>query len=130
MNTILRLKYKREYFDLMQMKIGAKEVITISDDGTIISKDYQSGSRKAHSVRKVRCPLASYEKLCKEIESCIENADRQDFYVDDSSEELKIVHKYGRVQIMDRGLGSEDVHIGDVMNEFLAKYIDENKIWS
>ena len=60
-------------------------------------------------------------KPCVQIEACIEFADRLDFYVDDSSEELKIYRKFGRVQIVDRGLGNRDVHIGEIMHEFLDR---------
>ena len=38
---------------------------------------------------------------------------------DDSSEELKIYHLYGRVQTVDRGLGNKNNHIGSVMWDFL-----------
>ena len=65
MNTILRLEYKREYFDLELMKIGAKKIVTITDDGMIVSKEYVAGSRKVRSVQKERCTLKAYEILCK-----------------------------------------------------------------
>ena len=116
--SIVKLVYKREFFDISQMKIGAKKITTITADGTVVIKEYNPGSRKAYSMRKISCTVDAYEALCDKIESCIENADRLDFYVDDASEELKIFHKYGRVQIVDRGLGNEEVHIASIMHEF------------
>jgi hypothetical protein len=47
--------YKREFFDLSIMKSGAKEITTITADGTITEKKYAVGSRKAHAVKKVQC---------------------------------------------------------------------------
>ena len=101
------------------MKPGGRTITTITNDGMIVFKEYTPGSRKAHLVYKGKCSAEDYEELCERIENCIKNADRLDFYVDDASEELKIFHRYGRVQIMDRGLGNEDIHIGEIMHEFL-----------
>lgn len=116
--SIVKLVYKREFFDVSQMKIGAKKITTITADGTVVIKEYNPGSRKAYSMRKISCTVDEYGALCDKIERCIENADRLDFYVDDASEELKIFHKYGRIQIVDRGLGNEEVHIASIMHEF------------
>ncbi|MBO5019980.1 MAG: hypothetical protein J6D52_04875 [Clostridia bacterium] len=120
---IEKLVYKKEFFDLSVMKIGSKLITTITDDGVIVVKEYRLGSRKAHSVKKAYCSLTAFETLCKSINECIETADRLDFYVDDSSEELRIYHKFGRVQIMDRGLGHENSSIGSIMNTFLEEYL-------
>ena len=120
---IEKLEYRKEFFDITVMKPGARVVTIISNDGSIISKEYKPGSRKALSVQKARCPAREFEQLCAAIELCIETADRQDFYVDDSSEELRIFHKYGRIQTMDRGLGNETTHIGSIVNVFLNKHL-------
>lgn len=120
---IEKLVYKKEFFDLSVMKIGSKLITTITDDGVIVVKEYRFGSRKTHSVKKAYCSLTAFETLCKSINECIETADRLDFYADDSSEELRIYHKFGRVQIMDRGLGHENNSIGSIMNTFLEEYL-------
>ena len=117
--TMIRLVYKREFFNLSVMKPGAKLVITISNDGTIVFKEYSPGSRKVQSEHRGKCSVEEFEALCTKIEECIENADRVDSCIDDASEELKIYHLFGRVQIMDRGLGNEHVSIGHIMNAFL-----------
>ena len=120
LNTgVVKLVYKRDFFDISVMKPGARLITTITCDGTVVFKEYRPGSRKVHSVYKGKCFIEDYEALCERIENCIKNADRLDSYVDDASEELKILHRYGRVQIMDRGLGNEDSHIGEIMHEFL-----------
>ena len=116
---VVKLVYKRDFFDISVMKPGAKLITTITCDGMVVFKEYRPCSRKAHSVYKGKCSIEDYEALCERIENCIKNADRLDSYVDDASEELKIFHRYGRVQIMDRGLGNEDIHIGEIMHEFL-----------
>lgn len=120
-NAIEKLVYKREFLDLSVMKIGAKLITTITDDGVIVVKEYRFGSRKAHSVQKAQCSLTAFEALCNSINECIETADRLDFYVDDSSEELKVYHKFGLVQIIDRGLGNEYANIGSVVHAFLEE---------
>ena len=117
--TIIKLVYKREFFDVSVMKPGGRLVTTILNDGTVIFKEYDPGSRKVQSVRKGKRSVEDYKTLCAKLENCIESADRLDFYVDDSSEELKIYHKFGRVQIVDRGLGNENVHVGEIMHVFL-----------
>ena len=120
-NTILKLVYKRDFFDISVMKPGGRVVTTIMNDGKVTFKEYNPGSRKVHSVYTGICSHGAFDALCTRIEECIEFADRLDFYCDDSSEELKIYHEYGRVQTMDRGLGYEDIHIGEIMHEFFEK---------
>jgi len=121
--SIEKLEYRRRFFDISVMKDGARKTTTITNDGTIISKNYQVGSRKVDSVQRANCSLEDFKKLCDEIEFCIEEADRLDFYVDDSSEELKIYYEFGRVQTVDRGLGNSNTHIGEIINDFLTKYL-------
>ena len=103
------------------MRPGAKVITTINNDGTVVFKEYEPGSRKVLSAYKGKCSVGAFRLLCYHIQECIATADRQDFYCDDASEELKIYHSFGRVQIMDRGLGNEDVHIADIMHEFFEK---------
>ena len=40
-------------------------------------------------------------------------------YIDDHSEELTLYRQFGRVETMDRGLGSKDITIGQIMNEYI-----------
>jgi hypothetical protein len=121
--SIEKLEYKRRFFDVATMKDGARITTVIMGDGTIISKKYEAGSRKATSVQSAKCTEEEFKQLCDEIELCIESADRLDFYVDDSSEELRIFYQYGRIQIVDRGLGSEGCHIGGIINNFLTEQL-------
>lgn len=124
-STIVKLVYRRDYFDITTMSPGAKTVTAITDDGLIIKKEYVPGSRKAHSVKRSECSIEEFTSLCERLVVCIETADRLDGYCNDSSEELTIYHKYGRVQTMDRGLGNDDVCIGEVINHFLANYLSD-----
>ena len=101
------------------MRPGARVVTTITDDGNIVLKEYQSGSRKVETSYRGKCSVSAFRLLCHRIEGCITTADRMDEYCDDASEELKIYHPFGRVQIIDRGLGNEETHIGEIMHEFL-----------
>lgn len=122
-DTIVKLVYRRDYFDVATMSPGAKDIITITSGGLITEKAYGPRSRKAHSVKKAECTAQEFTSLCERLVECIETADRLDGYCDDSSEELTIYHQYGRIQTMDRGLGNENIHIGEVMNRFLEKYL-------
>ena len=88
-NTILKLVYKRDFFDISVMRPGARVVTTITNDGKVTFKEYNPGSRKAHSVYTGSCTPGAFDVLCSRIEECIEYATRLDFCVDDSSEELK-----------------------------------------
>ena len=120
-NPIVKLVYKHEFFDIDEMKFGARTVTTITDDGSIVAREYKPKSRKAYSTQKATCSPEAYRTLCNSLESCIDTANKWDMYVDDCSEELKIFYKFGRVEIVDRGLGNEDVDISNIMNEFLEK---------
>ena len=126
-NDILKLVYKREYFDISLMKIGSRLVTTIYADGTVLFKEYKPGSRKVESAYKGKCSVSAFWLLCCRIEECISTADRQEFYVDGSSEELKIFNAFGRVQTMDRGLGNDETDIGRIMYDFFKRDVVEEK---
>ena len=118
-NPIVKLTYKREFFDITEMKIGARTITTITDDGSIVIKDYKPGSRKAYSTKKTTCSRVAFEALCDRLENCIDTAKKWDMWVDDCSEELKIFYKFGRIQIVDRGLGNDEIDVGTIMHNFL-----------
>ena len=121
--SILELVYTREFFDLSLMTWGARKIISISNDGTIVCKEFKADSRKAHSIRNEKCSSTEFRKLCQEIMNCIETADRNEFFVDDSSAELKIYHEFGRIQTMDRGLGNDNTNISYIMAGFFEKHL-------
>ena len=120
-SAVLKLVYKREFFDFSVMKPGGRLVVTVNNDGRIVFKEYSPESRKAQSIYKAKCSLEEYEMLCAKIKECIETADQLDSYCDNSSEQLKIYHQLGRIQIVDRGLGNGEVYIKDIMREFLDR---------
>lgn len=118
-NPIAKLVYKREFFDLSVMKIGARIITTITPDGNVVIKEYRGDSRKVYSTRKTTCSVDAFNSLCNQFENCINNATKWDMYVDDSAEELRIVYKYGREQKVDRGLGDENTRIATIFYEFM-----------
>ena len=93
-NPIVKLTYKHEFFDINEMRIGAKTITTITDDGSIVIKDYKPGNRKVHSTKKSTCTIEQFQVLCDKLETCIETADKWDMWVDDCSEELKLFYKF------------------------------------
>lgn len=120
-NSIVKLVYKREYFDIEALRVGCREVITIKNDGTIEMKAYRAGSRTAWFTQNTHCSPAAFAALCNKLEYCIQHADRLDTYVDDTSMELKMFHQFDRVQIVDRGLGNAESNIGSIMNDFFEE---------
>lgn len=122
-NNIIKLEYRIECFDLEKMRIGRRIITVISAD-SITSKEYKCGSRKAISVKKASCSFEEYNALCDKIINCIKAANREDFYVDDCSESLKVFCEFGLVLSMDRGLGNQYLHIGDIISEFLDGFLD------
>ena len=124
-DTIVKLLYRREFFDFEKMRTGARRITVITNDGKIVGKEYEPGSRKAHTVRAGECSVEAYQAICRRLAACIETADRREEYCDDARETLTIYHKYGRIQTMERGLGNGFVSIGEVMNDFLAEYLPE-----
>ncbi|MBQ7942286.1 MAG: hypothetical protein IJ328_07785 [Muribaculaceae bacterium] len=125
-NPIVKLTYKREYFDIDAMRPGGRKVTTITDDGKVVIKEYKAGSRKVYSTKTTTCSKVAFDALCDRLEYCIETAKKWDMWVDDCSEELKIFYKYSRVQIVDRGLGNNDIDIGTIMHEFFKLLGKEN----
>lgn len=121
---IEKLVYKRDFFDVSQMASGAKLVTTITADGSVMFREYVPNSRKVQSFYKGRCSIEAYRLLCDRLEDCISLANRIDFYDDDASEELKMFYRFGRIQIVDRGLGYEEIHIGDIMHDFFEKDVE------
>ena len=120
-NPIVKLTYKHEFFDINEMRIGARTITTVTEDGVIIVKDYKPGSRKAYSTKKSTCSVEAFLTLCDKLEACIETATKWDMWVDDFSEELKLFYKFNRVQIVDRGLGNDEIDVGSIMREFLSE---------
>ena len=120
-NPVVKLTYKHEFFDINEMEIGARTITTITDDGSIVIKDYKSGSRKAYAMKKATCSVEAFQTLCDKLEACVETATKWDMWVDDCSVELKLFYKFNRVQIVDRGLGNDEIDVGSIMREFLSE---------
>lgn len=119
-NPIVKLTYKYEFFDITEMNIGARTITTITDDGSVVVREYKVGSRKAYSTKKTTCSRVAFEALCDRLENCIDTAKKWDMWVDDCSEELKIFYKFGRMQIVDRGLGNDEIDVRTIMHEFFC----------
>lgn len=120
-NPIEKIVYKREFFDLSVMKIGARTITTITPDGNVVIREYRGDSRKVYSTRKNTCSTDAFKCLCNQFENCINNATKWDMYVDDCAEELRIVYKFGREQKVDRGLGNGSTDIATIFYDFMEK---------
>ena len=65
--SIKKLKYKRTFFNIEQMRGGTESIVTITNDGTIVSKYYKFGTRKVESVQKAVCSAEDFQKLCEDF---------------------------------------------------------------
>ncbi|MBQ2712338.1 MAG: hypothetical protein IJF71_03080 [Clostridia bacterium] len=123
LETVVKLVYERLFFDCSEMQRGARLVFDIYSDGTIVIKEYKAKSRRVYSLRKGRCREEAFATLCDRIASCIKYADRSESYDDGASEELRVYYQFGRVQIVDRGVGNDEITIGEIMRAFLENEI-------
>ena len=121
--SILKLEYTGKHFDLSLMKSYTREIISITNDGIIICKEYKPDTRKPHSIKEGKCSLIVFKNLCERILNCIETADRKVMFTDNSSAELTIYYQDGNTQTMDRGLGNENKYIEDIMQDFFEKHL-------
>lgn len=114
-NPVVKLTYKHEFFDISERRIGCRTVTTITADGLVVEKEYRGGSRKVYATKTTTCSVEEFRELCDNLEKCIVSADRWDMYVDDCSAEVKLTYKFGREQIVDRGLGNAENGVAGVM---------------
>ena len=56
-NTILKLVYKREFFDISTMRPGARLVTTINADGTVVLRNINLEAEKWNSCIEANEPL-------------------------------------------------------------------------
>ena len=120
MNEIEKIKYSISYFDVDIMAIGKKDVYELFQDGRVVFRCYQAGSRKC--VKKYESTTAAgtdFHLLCTRLLDCISTADRENQFVDDTSAEVKIYHSFGRVDTMPRGYGDAQTDVGRIVCEYL-----------
>ena len=115
-HEILGIKYVKCYYYPVTAKMNTKTVYTIDEKG--IRKQEYSDSRKADSSIFFPHEGDKYQKLCQDIDDCIEDADSMDSYEDDISVSVTILRAFGRVENMDRGLGSVERTIGSILDEY------------
>lgn len=117
-NRIVKMKYKKTAFDLESMRSRVEWVITVTEDGKIVKRSYASGGKTEYASVSAR----DFTQLRDRIDECVESANECVRYVDDSSEELILFHRYGREQILDRGLGNGKTTVGGIMCDFLLRF--------
>ena len=117
---ILKIRYAISTFDVDAMCSHSRYVYELYPDGKVTYGHYEKGTRKAVDKDESHQATANdYQKLCAELNACVASADRQEWYVDDCSAEVKIYRAFGRVDTMDRGYGNADTDVG----QLIAKYI-------
>lgn len=115
-----KLRYSISYFDVLEMKPGARDVIEIFDDGKILIKRYAPGSRRIKEKQEFFAEKSEVEELYEELKVCVDTADRLNWMVDDTSAELTIYHELGRIEKVPRELGNDITDIYSIMSRFLS----------
>jgi len=62
---------------------------------------------------------ADFDRLCEILNNCIYNAGTCNGYVDDTNAEQKIFRPFGRIEIIDRGYGTEAEDVGHIICEYI-----------
>ena len=117
-----KLRYSISYFDVSEMKPGARDVIEIFEDGKLLIKRYAPRSRRIKEKQECFAEKSEVEELYAELRVCIDTADRLNWVVDDTSAELTIYHNFGRVEKVPRELGDKETDIYSIMYRFLSQY--------
>lgn len=117
-----KLRYSISYFDLSEMKPGARDVIEIFEDGKLLIKQYAPGSRRIKEKQECFAEKNEIEELYAELRGCIDTADRLNWMVDDTSAELTIYHSFGRIEKVPRELGNTETDIYSIMCRFLSQH--------
>ena len=115
---IEKLKYEiKSYLPSRQNK----SVYLIESEQIMVSI-YKENSRKLENKKIITIQHTDFDNLCTEIESCIQSADRLDWFYDDLDCKLTIYHPFGRVETMSNGLGNKGIYIGKIIESFLKNY--------
>ena len=117
---ILKIRYAISTFDVDAMCSHSRYVYELYPDGKVTYDHYEKGTRKAVAKDESHQATADdYQKLCAELNACVASADRQEWYVDDCSAEVKIYRAFGRVDTMDRGYGNADTDVGQLITKYI-----------
>ena len=117
-----KLKYSISFFDVSEMKPGARNIIEIFEDGRILIKQYAPGSRRIKEKQECFAEKSEVEELYAELKACIDTADRLNWRVDDTSALLTIYHSLGRIEKVPRELGNTETEIYSIMCRFLSQH--------
>ena len=119
-NDIQRIRYTVSTFDLETMNSHTRYVYQLIPDGTVTFAHYEKGNRKPESKSEKHIATAlDYEMLCAKLNACIEAADRNNLYADDTAVEVKLFRLYDRTDTMDRGYGNENTDVGRLIAEYI-----------
>lgn len=118
--TFLKVRYTISTFDVDAMCSHSRRTYELFPDGKIVCSHYEKGIRKAiEKYESHNATADDFQKLCDELDECMNTADRQEWYVDDCSAEVKIYRQYGRVDTMDRGYGNAETDIGRIITNYI-----------
>lgn len=106
-----KLRYSISYVDVLEMKLEARNVIELFEDGRFLIKQYTPGSRRIKEKQEYSAEKNEVEELYAELKACIDTADRLNWMVDDTSAELIIHHNFGMIEKVPRELGNKETDI-------------------
>ena len=117
---ILKIRYAISTFDVDAMCSHSRYVYELYPDGKVTYGHYEKETSKAIEKDEThRATAEDFTRLCADLNACIESADRQQFYVDDTGAEVKIYRPFGRVDTMDRGYGNADTDVGQIITNYI-----------
>lgn len=115
---ILKIRYAISTFGVDAMCSHSRYVHELFPNGKVTYGHYEKGTRKAIEKDKTRRATAEdFTKLCAELNACIESADRQQMYMDDTGAEVKLYRPFGRVNTMDHGCGNAGTDVGRIITK-------------
>ena len=119
-NDIIKIRYTISLFDVAAMRSHTRYVYELYPDGKVSFAHYERGNRKPEATDEKHTASASdFMQLVADLNACIETADRDEMYVDDTGAEAIIYRPFGRTDTMDRGYGNGEIDVGQLISNYI-----------
>ena len=119
-SDIIKIRYTISLFDVAAMRSHTRYVYELYPDGKVSFTHYEKGNRKPKATDEKHTATAiDFMQLSADLNACIETADRDEMYVDDTSAEAIIYRPFGRTDTMNRGYGNGKTDIGQLISNYI-----------
>lgn len=117
---ILKIKILYDIIDVNSLDWRQRISYELFPDGLVVKKTFNGNSRKCASISKsIKLTSKDFEELSVKINRCINEANTLQSYCDDRSATITILRNFGRVETMDRGLGNDEITVGEIITNYL-----------